>query len=215
MHTGALRPYEDALSAVGPLVLRTDDGRTIELDIARWLAPVDAVDRTVVDRCAGPTLDVGCGPGRFVAALAERGTPALGVDIAATAVELTRRRGVPVLLRNVFEDLPGQGRWPTVLLMDGNIGIDADPYRLLLRLRAVLRTRGRLLVETEPDADLDEAMTVRFTECGSGIGPSFRWARVGLNPLLRHAIAAGYRQDEVWTRGGRTFVTLLARPLQR
>ena len=59
---------------------------TITFDLARWAGPIDDADATVLDRCVAPVLDIGCGPGRFVLALAERGQAALGVDITGTAV---------------------------------------------------------------------------------------------------------------------------------
>ena len=85
------------------------------------------------DLCTGPTIDLGCGPGRLVARLVERGVPALGVDQSATAVGLARRSGAPALRRDVFEPLPGTGRWQTVLLADGNVGLGGDPWRVLRR----------------------------------------------------------------------------------
>ncbi|MDQ2749064.1 MAG: class I SAM-dependent methyltransferase [Actinomycetota bacterium] len=208
MQAGALRPYEDSLQTSGALGLCADDGRVISLDVARWLAPVDAIDQTVLSRCAGPVLDVGCGPGRFVRALAEHGTAAMGVDIAETAVALTRGRGLPAVLRSVFAPIPGEGRWPTVLLMDGNIGIGGDPARLLERVRALLAPAGRLIVETHPDTHADEQLSVRFSRGGDSIGPTFAWAHVGLLPLVRYAGALGFGVPVAWTAGGRTFASL-------
>ncbi|HEV7203956.1 MAG TPA: methyltransferase domain-containing protein [Jatrophihabitans sp.] len=210
MELGALAPYERALRTSGPLGLRTDDGRVIALDVARWLAGADDADRSVVDRCTGPVLDVGCGPGRFVSALNARGIAALGVDIAETAVALTRGQGFPALLRSVFGDLPGEGRWPTVLLIDGNIGIGGDPLRLLTRIRALLRPGGCLVVETHEDDDADDLIEVRFTSHGTVVGPPFDWASVGREPLLRYAAMAGYSLDEAWSSDGRSFVALAA-----
>src|SRR5262249_38132229 len=89
-----------------------------EVDILRWAGPIDHGDASVLARCAGPLLDIGCGPGRFVRALAERGIAALGVDLAVVAVRLTRERGAPALVRDVFARVPGEGRWPTALLVD-------------------------------------------------------------------------------------------------
>jgi SAM-dependent methyltransferase len=208
MEVGALAPYEEALRTSGPLGLRTDDGRLIALDVARWLAGTDESDDTVLDRCVGPVLDVGCGPGRFVSSLNLRGVAALGVDIAETAVALTRGQGLPALLRSVFADLPGEGRWPTVLLIDGNIGIGADPMRLLTRIGTLLAPGGTLIVETCPDRSADDLLEVRFSSGGIPVGPPFEWANVGITALRRYAAHAGYGVDELWSSGGRSFVAL-------
>jgi SAM-dependent methyltransferase len=210
MEVGALAPYEQALRDSGPLGLRTEDGTMVELDVARWLAQADQADETIFDRCAGPVLDVGCGPGRLVSALAKRGIAALGVDIAETAVALTRGQGFPALRRSVFGDLPGEGRWPTVLLIDGNIGIGGDPLRLLNRVHRLLAPGGRLVVETHPDPAAFELLEVRFTQHGEPVGPLFDWAQVGAEALSRFAAEAGYSCDEVWSSDGRTFVALAA-----
>jgi SAM-dependent methyltransferase len=208
MEVGALAPYEEALRSAGPLGLHTDDGRLIVLDVARWLGRADAADETVLNRCRGPVLDVGCGPGRFVSELNARGIAALGVDIAETAVALTRVQGFPALLRSVFGHLPGEGRWPTVLLMDGNIGIGGDPQRLLSRIGRLLAAEGRLVVETHPDADVLDVLEVRFSAAGQAVGPRFGWAHVGLTPLRRCAAQAGFRVVETWSSAGRSFVVL-------
>lgn len=214
MEPGALAPYESALLAdAGPsLALHAADGTVVALDVARWLAPTDACDESVLDRCAGPVLDVGCGPGRFVSALTDRGIAALGVDIAETAVALARGRGLAAMVRSVFADLPGEGRWPTVLLMDGNIGIGGDPGRLLRRTARLLGPGGRLIVETPDGVEYDEVLDVRFTEHGRPVGPIFAWARVGAEALHRHAVANGYSAGESWAADGRRFTVLTPRP---
>ncbi|HEY7048050.1 MAG TPA: class I SAM-dependent methyltransferase [Jatrophihabitantaceae bacterium] len=177
---------------------------TLTLDLGRWAGPVDDADESVLARCVAPVLDVGCGPGRFVLALAQRGHAALGVDITRAAVQLTRGHGVPALHRDVFDRTPGEGRWPTALLMDGNIGIGGDPVRLLTRLRTLLRATGQLLVEVHPGPDVDRRGRVRFVPGG----PSFPWAEVGLAPLRRDAAGAGYSVGEVWSAAGRSFAVL-------
>ena len=87
---------------------------------------MSGADELFAARCEGPVLDIGCGPGRFVEALASRGIPVLGVDISRSAVDQTSRRGVCALFRDINDRLPGEGRWGTVLLVDGNIGIGGD-----------------------------------------------------------------------------------------
>jgi SAM-dependent methyltransferase len=208
MEVGALAPYEQALRQSGPLGLHTDDGRVLQLDVARWLAGIDDSDGSVLARCRGPVLDVGCGPGRFVSALNQRGIAALGVDIAETAVALTRGQGLPALLRSVFGNLPGEGRWPTVLLMDGNIGIGGDPLRLLTRIHSLSAYDGVVIVETHPTRDADDLLEVRFTQHGVPVGAPFGWANVGRDALVRYGARSGYSVREFWSSDGRDFVTL-------
>ncbi|GAA1983246.1 class I SAM-dependent methyltransferase [Catenulispora subtropica] len=203
--------YAQALSDPGrPLLLRTSTGRTLALDAARFTAAPDAVDRAVLDRCQGPTLDLGCGPGRLVAELARRGIPALGVDVSPAAVLLGRAAGAAVLQRSVFGRLPGAGRWPHALLMDGNIGIGGDPAALLSRVRELIRPGdGELVVETEAD-DVHEDYVVTF----DGGGEPFGWTRIGSEALARTAVALEFVVAERWSADGRRFVAL-RRPERR
>ena len=193
-----------------PLVLRTDDGERIVLDAAKFSAPPDEVDLSILDRCQGPTLDLGCGPGRLVGELARRGIPALGVDVAPAAVLLGRAAGAAVLRRSVFDRLPGAGRWPHALLMDGNIGIGGDPEALLARMRTLIRPRdGELVVETEAE-DVHQTYRVRFGADDPSVaaGEEFGWCRIGTEALLRLAGPLGFATRETWTIGGRRFVSL-------
>ncbi|MEU2552820.1 class I SAM-dependent methyltransferase [Streptomyces sp. NPDC013313] len=204
-------PYAAALrSGRGPLFLRRADGRLLPLDVERWCARADAVDRAVLARCEGAVLDVGCGPGRLVAELAAQGRTVLGVDVCEAAVTRTVTVGGQALRRSVFGPLPGEGRWGTVLLMDGNIGIGGDPPALLRRMRRLLRPGGLLLAETDP-ADVDERAEVRVVGHGrEASGEPFPWAWTGAPALLGAAERAGWRTAAQWTAGGRCFVALRA-----
>jgi SAM-dependent methyltransferase len=207
-------PYGRALrTGRGPLYLRRmtplTDGvaELLPLDVERFCAAPDAADTDVLHRCTGPVLDVGCGPGRLVAALASRGMPVLGVDVSPAAVARTRRQGGAALRRSVFERLPREGRWSTVLLMDGNVGIGGDPVALLARLRDLLRPGGCLLAEAAPQ-DVDEHLTVRVEDAHGRHGRPFPWARVGTTALLRAADATGWILTGRWATGDRAFLEL-------
>lgn len=220
-------PYSDALrSGHGPLFLRRADGWLLPLEVERWCAEADDIDLEVLGRCEGSVLDVGCGPGRLVAALAARGRPVLGIDVSAEAVAHTVRRlgrplsgrsrlpgGGAALRRSVFEPLPGEGRWDTALLMDGNIGIGGDPRALLDRLAQLLLPGGMLIAETAP-VDIDERVSVQVVDIPGGpdgTGSPFPWARLGTPALLRHARRAGWQAVDQWSAGGRCFVALRSR----
>ncbi|GAA5210180.1 class I SAM-dependent methyltransferase [Streptomyces thinghirensis] len=203
-------PYSAALRAGrGPLFLRRVDGWLLPLEVERWCARADAVDLEVLDRCEGAVLDVGCGPGRLVAELAARGRTVLGIDVSEAAVARTLRLGGQSLRRSVFEPLPGEGRWGTVLLMDGNVGIGGDPRALLMRVAALLAPGGLLIAETAP-VDVDERTHVQVVDVtdAHGADSPFPWARIGTPALLRHAGTAGLRTAAQWTSGGRRFVAL-------
>ncbi|MFH9228314.1 class I SAM-dependent methyltransferase [Streptomyces lydicus] len=212
-------PYADALrTGRGPLFLRRlsrpahpndagGEGDLLPLDVERWCAAPDAADTGVLHRCTGPVLDVGCGPGRLVAGLAAQGMRALGVDVSPAAVARTRQHGGAAVRRSVFDRLPGEGRWGTVLLMDGNVGIGGDPVALLVRLRTVVGPGGRLLAEAAPH-DVDEHLTVRVEDAHGRHGRPFPWARLGTTALLYAAEAAGRILTGRWTAEGRPFVEL-------
>jgi SAM-dependent methyltransferase len=190
-----------------PVHVHFDDGATQRQDIDRWTADPDPADLRLLDRCTGPTLDLGCGPGRLVAALARRGVPALGVDVSAHAVALTRARGGAAVRRDLFARLPGEGRWTHALLIDGNIGIGGDPVRLLRRVAALLTPHGRLLVEVSIH-DVDRRGTVRLQMRDGILSRPFPWADLGRPALAAAAQAAGWRIGRHWTDTGRSFVEL-------
>lgn len=202
-------PYADALHAGrGPLFLRRADGWLLPLDVERWCADADAADLDVLRRCEGPVLDVGCGPGRLVAALGARGHRALGIDVSEAAVAHTVGRGGQALVRSVFDPLPGTGRWGTTLLIDGNIGIGGDPATLLGRLAQLLAPGGLLIAETSPHPDIDERLQVQITDTNGTPGAPFPWARLGTPALLRHARTTGWHPTDQWSTSERTFVSL-------
>jgi quinol monooxygenase YgiN len=138
-------------------------------------------------------------------ALTERGIPALGVDISRTAVARVRRAGAPAWHGSVFDPLPGPGRWATVLLADGNIGIGGRPARLLRRCAQLLAPGGRIIIEAEP-GEVDEQLTAWLEHPDSRRGPVFPWARMGTAALLGAAAEAGLHITGQWRRADRAFV---------
>lgn len=193
--------------------LRADDGTVIPLDVRTWSARADAVEQRLLDRARGPVLDIGCGPGRLVVALAERGIPALGVDASPAAVDQAVERRAPALVRSVFDPLPGTGRWATTLLLDGNVGIGGDPVRLLTRVAALLARDGRALVETAPPGVGSRSFPVRL-ERGPHRSTWFPWALVGADGIGDLASQAGLDQAELVQDEDRWFAVLAREALR-
>ncbi|MEO6019418.1 MAG: DUF2064 domain-containing protein [Knoellia sp.] len=182
-------------------------GRPRPLVVTSWLE-MSAVDELIVSRCSGPVIDVGCGPGRFVEALAARGLPTLGIDVSGASVVRTRARGGSALCRDVFEPVPGEGRWQTLLLADGNVGIGGDPLTLLNRCRELLSPHGSALVEVDTDNLVDVRTYVTLTGQWGRRSTPIPWAMVGADALVRYAAQAGLLAVEDWRLDGRAFVTL-------
>ena len=185
-------------------LLRTTDGATIELEVERWRVAPDAGEIALLDRLADPVLDIGCGPGRIPAALASSGRMTLGIDTAAGATAEAARRGAPVLLRSVFDPLPGEGRWGTALLLDGNVGIGGNPRALLARCAELVRPGGAVVAEVAPPGASTTPVTVRI-EVGEAAGPWFAWALVGADAWPALATEAGLRPDGFETSDHRWF----------
>ena len=198
--------YEHALAGrVAPEIEHADGTRT-PLPVADWLQTHPG-DSSLVARCSGPTLDVGSGPGRLTVALAERGIPALGIDVTPYAVTVARAAGALTLVRDVFGHVPGAGRWMTVLLADGNIGIGGDPVALLRRVGELLGPLGRALVEVQPPGTQLRSELVRLRAAGK-IGAWFPWAYVGADQIAEVAKSAGLVTTDSWEAHGRWFSVL-------
>ncbi len=200
--------YEQALAGYSRPQIEHADGRVSPLDAQRWLRTVPG-DGSLIGRCAGPVLDVGAGPGRLTVALAARGIPALAIDITPYAVVLARSAGALALQRDVFGPLPGTGRWATILLADGNIGIGGDPAALLRRAATLLRPGGAVLAEVSSPGTAPRRELVRL-RTADGPGPWFPWAWLDPGHVEQLAAWCGLHPAAVWSDSGRWF-TLLRR----
>ncbi len=177
------------------------------LPVDLWNRSADASDRAVLAQCHGATIDIGCGPGRMSAHLAELGRCVLGIDVVPEAVDQTRARGVTALRRDVFAPMPGEGRWETALLADGNIGIGGDPARLLRRVAELLAPRGRIVVDLAPyGVGIRTTWVMLRTERQSS--RPFSWTVVGAEAIGSVARAAGLGVLATHEYSGRWFAVL-------
>lgn len=184
------------------------DGRSTSLAVDRWLEDADRADRHLfLDKCVGKTLDVGCGPGRLVGALNDRGDIAIGIDVSAKAVRLARRRGANALECDVYGAVPHPSSWEHVLLADGNIGIGGDPERLLHRIRQLMSPAGTILVEVDPRTPGSRREYVRL-RTGEHLSEPFWWSLVGTDAIADIAAKAGLQMLEMREHGTRQVAVL-------
>lgn len=211
---GGDAPYDVALRNGGGMLrlveLGADGGRRVEL--GRFLAAADTADDSVIARARGPVLDVGCGPGRILHAALVAGHLGLGVDVSRIAVEHAREQGLPVLHRSVFDPLPQEGAWETLLLLDGNIGIGGSPERLLERCARIVAAHGRIIVEVDQAPWCDRGYQATIVDLDGRTSSPFPWYDICARALAARLRGTGLRGDlgivEEWTVSGRAFVRL-------
>lgn len=218
---GGQVPYERALTtrdggrlrlcAVGEAGSR--DSSVVDVD--RFTASADDVDVTLLHRTTGSVLDLGCGPGRMVRAAMDAGRHALGIDVSASAIHMARADGLPVLQASVFDALPREGTWTTVLLLDGNLGIGGDVAALLRRAAALVAPNGRIVVEAHRRRTHRREFDAVLVDDDGAASDPFPWAEMGADPLVTTARSVGLRVRDRWTVAGRTFVEIATRPLPR
>jgi SAM-dependent methyltransferase len=204
--THPLALYGDGLREAQPAQrVRLSDGTQLPLPLRRYLGPADETDEQLLRGLRGPVLDVGCGPGRHLHALAGRGVFALGVDLSPVAVEvaLARGGGARAIVGSIFDELPGGGTWQSALLLDGNIGIGGVPARLLARIGTLLRDRGELLVELDAPHTATISTHARI-ESAKASSSWFRWARVSVGDIDQIAAPVGFDTAERWSLDGRS-----------
>jgi SAM-dependent methyltransferase len=149
-------------------------------------------------------LDLGCGAGRFVAALRAAGADPVGVEVAEGALERARRVAPGADLRRVEPD----GSLP---LAHGSVDLVwcsevlehvADTGHLLLEARRVLRPGGRLLV-TVPFHGRVQAALIALTRFEAHFDPLGEHLRFYTARSLRRTLDhAGFGAVRVRPWGG-------------
>ena len=114
-----------------------------------------------------------------------------------------------MLRRNVFEPLPAMGRWRTVLLADGNVGLGGDPRRVLRRAAELLCRGGHCIAEFDLATTGIRTALVRL-ESPHAVGPWFRWASVGIDCAAELAEEVGLAVKEIYPIGKRVVASLAA-----
>jgi len=186
----------------------TGDKNPVARGLDKWLRR-DMYERFnwVVRRardCRGQTIcDIGCGSGRFVSALAQKGGQVTGLDFAPTmlklAQELVRRDGVADRCDFVLSDVLD---WKADRKFDLVIAIGfwdyvADPLPRLQRIRSITRDR---FLSAWPRAGTLRAM-IRKARLKVAGCPVYFWTRPQVEDYLDRA---GFRASS-WEQHGQLY----------
>jgi SAM-dependent methyltransferase len=149
-------------------------------------------------------LDLGCGAGRFVAALREAGADVVGVEIAEAALERARAVAPGADLRRLEDDgtIPLEHASVDLVWCSEVLEHAADVAALLHETRRVLRPDGRLLVTVPYHGRVKDVLLAlgRFETHFDPLGQHLRF-------FTRRALAAtldatGFEPVRIATAGG-------------
>jgi SAM-dependent methyltransferase len=155
-------------------------------------------------RAGERVLDLGCGAGRFLAALGAAGAEAVGVEIAEGALERARRVAPAAELRLLEPDgsLPLEHASVDLVWCSEVLEHVADGGHLLQEVRRVLRPGGRLLA-TVPFHGRVKGALIALTRFEAHFDPQGQHLRFYTRRSLADALrAAGLEPASITTAGG-------------
>ncbi len=136
---------------------------------------MNELERTALDLARGRVLDLGAGVGSHALALQEKGLTVTALDALPEAVKIMRSRGVLDVRLGRWQDLPGEERYDTVLILMNGAGVAGTlggMVRLLDTLRNTLSPGGRILLDS---ANLPEVLDAPDEEDGIPLGEDGRY----------------------------------------
>ena len=155
-------------------------------------------------RAGERVLDLGCGAGRFLAALSAAGADPVGVEIAEEALERARRVAPIAEVRLLAPDgsIPLEHASVDLVWCSEVLEHVADGAHLLQEVRRVLRPGGRLLA-TVPFHGRLKGMLIALTRFEAHFDPQGQHLRFYTRRSLADALrAAGLEPVSLTTAGG-------------
>src|SRR5262245_5608687 len=109
-------------------------------------------EKQAIQCVKGRVLDIGCGAGRFLLHLQQKGFDATGIDSSRGAVRVCKLRGIKRVLLRPIEGIGKfkPGSFDTVIMMGNNFGLFAGfkkARRLLRQLYGITSAKGRIIAE--------------------------------------------------------------------
>ena len=215
------------------LLIERDDGFLERNLPSLYFGPpedLDEWDAWCLERANGRVLDVGCGPGRHLAALQAGGADVTGVDPSELLVTICHERGLSAVV-GALPDLPRDlGAFDTLLLLGNNLGLLGSREQaaaVLAGLAAVAGPDAQVLATTVdpcPDgcASAHHPYHQANTEAGRLPGelvlraryrnladPWFEYLLISPRDLEQLLVGTGWRLADSYGRDGRYAVRLV------
>jgi SAM-dependent methyltransferase len=100
----------------------------------------------------GEVLDIGCGAGRCLLYLQQKGLDVTGIDISPLAIKVCKQRGVKkALVKSITEIGPDLGIFDTIIMYGNNFGLFGSYKRakwLLRKMHKMTTDKGRIIAES-------------------------------------------------------------------
>jgi SAM-dependent methyltransferase len=113
------------------------------------------IEKKAIRYVKGRVLDIGCGAGRHILYLQQKGHQVTGIDSSPLAVKVCRKRGVKdVRLMPITRINPSLGVFGTIMMFGNNFGLFGNPQRakwLLKIFKKITSPNGRIIAQsTDP-----------------------------------------------------------------
>jgi len=159
-------------------VHRRDDGETWDAVVGWYFAGPEEwpdLERQLVDRTRGDTLDLGCGVGRTALYVQRSGRKVVGVDRSPMALAVARARGLRRAVATDMAELGIDASFDTLVVLGGQLGAPGTRFALRNALREFTRVaapQARLVADLmDPTAveDPDRASYLRSHQIADGV----------------------------------------------
>jgi len=138
-----------------PHIIKRDDGRINKEGLKHYFekyAQFSSIEKRALKYAKGKILDVGCGAGRHVLYLQNKGFNILGIDKSPLAIKICKERGCKqVKVMDILKTKIKANTFDTIILFGNNLGIGGNlkgVKKLLKILRGLAKKDGILLLSS-------------------------------------------------------------------